>query len=252
MAFTYKLLRRKWKVRKVLYLLMLPELACTVALLVLFGIEQPDLYRTLFWQIGYDNGLNSDPNMILYAYANHVPLPTIPFVWSQTITNFNVAISVLSLFLILVKLIGYIVKVYYPIIGTFVSLGMTVLYAVSVYGQAGPDYADPQYPSPVAWYIRLSCDIATPYGAYSDCLMAKGTFGVTVLFMCIYLTNLGLGLWAMWPDKSLDMKDEDDEEELAGSAKQWEMQPQTPRTIPFTPRTQAFNTLDRKLPFRSN
>ena len=60
------------------------ELAALVPLLVIFGLAQPDLYRTTFWQIGFDNKLNSDPNMILYAYANFRPLPTVPLVWSST------------------------------------------------------------------------------------------------------------------------------------------------------------------------
>jgi hypothetical protein len=60
------------------------ELAGLIPLLVIFGISQPDLYRTKFWQIGFDKGFNSNPKMILYAYANHRPLPTIPFVWSQS------------------------------------------------------------------------------------------------------------------------------------------------------------------------
>lgn len=60
------------------------ELAGLVPLLVIFGIAQPDLYRSKMWQIGYDNGLNSNPNMILYAYANHRPLPTVPLIWSKT------------------------------------------------------------------------------------------------------------------------------------------------------------------------
>jgi len=62
---------------------MLLELAGLIPMLVLFGIAQPDLYRTKLWQIGFDNHFNSNPNMILYAYANHRPLPTVPFVWSQ-------------------------------------------------------------------------------------------------------------------------------------------------------------------------
>ena len=63
---------------------MVPELAGVIALLVLFGLQQPDSFRTRFWQIGFDNKLNSNPNMILYAYANYQPLPTVPFVWSRT------------------------------------------------------------------------------------------------------------------------------------------------------------------------
>lgn len=81
----YTIFRRPWTTGKRTHIpLMLGELVGTVACLVVFALAQPDLYRTLFWQIGYDNGWNSNPNMILYAYANHVPLPTVPFVWSQT------------------------------------------------------------------------------------------------------------------------------------------------------------------------
>ena len=81
-AMGYFLLHRKWRVRKPMYWLMVAELAGLVPMLVLFGIEQPDLYRTKFWRIGFMEGLNSNPNMILYAYANHRPLPKIPLVWS--------------------------------------------------------------------------------------------------------------------------------------------------------------------------
>jgi hypothetical protein len=80
----YKILHRKWRVKNPMYWLMIAELVGLVPILVLFGIEQPDLYRTRFWKIGHDMKLNSNPNMILYAYANHRPLPTIPLVWSQT------------------------------------------------------------------------------------------------------------------------------------------------------------------------
>lgn len=80
----YTIVRRKWPVSKTYYALMACELVGTVGCLVVFALEQPDLYRTLFWRIGYDNGWNSDPRMIIYAYSNHVPLPTVPFVWSQT------------------------------------------------------------------------------------------------------------------------------------------------------------------------
>lgn len=80
----YKIIRRKWRVKRPIWFLVVMELAALVPLLVLFGIQRPDLYRTRFWNIGFDMKMNSNPNMILYAYANHRPLPTIPFVWSQT------------------------------------------------------------------------------------------------------------------------------------------------------------------------
>lgn len=248
----YTIFRRPWRAKRPLYWGMVPELAGIIPLLVLFGVQQPDAFRTLFWRIGFENKLNSNPNMILYAYANHQPLPTIPFVWSQTLTSFNVAISILALFVLLAKMIATIMKVYYPIIGTFVGLCLTALFTVSVYGQAGPDYADSRYPSPVAWYIRYGCDIAEPYNAAKSCQMAKGTFAVTVYMLSIYVAQSAFAIWAMLPNKELDLEDSDDEDGYHGpkdKGEAVEMQPTQPQ-VPFTPRTQAFHTLDRKLPLR--
>jgi hypothetical protein len=64
--------------------LMVLELGGTVAALALFGIAEPNLFRTKLWQIGYDHGFNSSPKQILYAYANYRPIPKTPFVWSGT------------------------------------------------------------------------------------------------------------------------------------------------------------------------
>jgi hypothetical protein len=95
-------------------------------------------------------------------------------------TTFNMAISVTSLFVLLVKMIGFIMHVWQPIVGVFFSFALLALYATSIYGQAGPDYADPRYPSPSAWYIRKSCAAADAWNAHSSCVMAKATFGLTV------------------------------------------------------------------------
>ena len=73
---------KRWKQPKILLYLMVLELLGTVAALAMFGIAEPNLYRTRMWQIGYDNKFNSNPKQILYAYANHRPIPTTPFVWS--------------------------------------------------------------------------------------------------------------------------------------------------------------------------
>lgn len=99
------------------------------------------------------------------------------------LTNFNVAISVLSLFVLVAKLIGFIMRVWTPIVGVIFSTAMTALYTVSVYGQMGPDYYDPLRPSPIAWYIRYGCWPAEgfPNDAVRSCQLAKGTFAVTVI-----------------------------------------------------------------------
>ncbi|KAK4240870.1 hypothetical protein C8A03DRAFT_12863 [Achaetomium macrosporum] len=256
---SYRILRRPWRAKRPLYWGMVPELAGTIACLVLFAVQRPDAFRTTFWRIGFENHLNSDPNMIIYAYANFRPLPKIPFVWSQTLTDFNVAISIVSLFILLAKMIATIMKVFYPIFGVIIGLSLTALYATSIGGQAGPDYADPRYPSPVPWYIRMGCDIAKPYGAVKSCYLAKGAFAVTVFMLTVYVCQSAFAIWAMLPNKELDMEDDSDDEDYGPSQKDKakgvavsvEMQPTPPaQQVPFTPRTQAFRTLDRKLPLR--
>lgn len=80
--WSYKPFVRKWRKRAPMFWIMIPELAGTVALLVLFAIAQPDLFRTQLWEVGYVWGFNSDPNIVVYAKANHKPHPDVPFVWS--------------------------------------------------------------------------------------------------------------------------------------------------------------------------
>lgn len=87
----------------------------------------------------------------------------------------------LSLFVLLAKLIAFIMRVWTPILGVVFSLAMSVLYVVSVYGQMGPDYYDPAHPSPVAWYIRYGCGPARGFAnnAVGSCQMAVGTYAAT-------------------------------------------------------------------------
>lgn len=93
------------------------------------------------------------------------------------------AISIVSLFTLLGKMIMVIMKVYYPIFGLGVGVILTALYSVSVYGQMGPDNLDPRYPSAIPWYIKESCSIAAKYRIGNKCIMAKATFAVTVIFL---------------------------------------------------------------------
>ena len=75
-------LSRQWKWPKVIWGLFVLEFPFTVAVLALFGIASPNLYRTLLWKEGSKNGWNSDPTDELYAAANYRPY-TRPLVWSQ-------------------------------------------------------------------------------------------------------------------------------------------------------------------------
>ena len=57
------------------------EMPLSVAALALYGIASPDLYRTQFWQEGSNHGWNSNPNQLIYAYANYKPISP-PLPWS--------------------------------------------------------------------------------------------------------------------------------------------------------------------------
>lgn len=100
-------------------------------------------------------------------------------VFYYRLTDFNVAISVVSLFFLLAKVISYIMRVWFPIVATFINVCLVALYAVSTYGQIGPDYTDDRYPSPAAWYFRYGCDMAKPYGSYKSCQIAQSSLGIT-------------------------------------------------------------------------
>jgi len=257
------LISRQWKWPKVLIALMIFELAGTVAALAMFGIAQPDLYRTKLWQVGADHGFNSSPNQILYAFANHRTPPKTPFVWSKTITDYNVAISVLSTFILLVKAVLFVLHVWYPLLGTITNAAITALWIVSMYGQMGPDHSDPRHPSSIAWYITKSCDFAKQSGNTHGCVLAKSTFAITVIMAAVFFLNFLLGVWSLFPTAHQraankvevdDMQMTKESPASVNSGREWEMKNvarQQPATVPYTPRTLAFNTLDRQLPLRS-
>ncbi|GAP85336.2 putative succinate-semialdehyde dehydrogenase [Rosellinia necatrix] len=246
-----------------MWIMMLVELALTVTLLVLTALAQPDTYRTELWKAGYQLGFNSSPNYRTFEQANGKPKSPIPFVWSSTLTDYNVAIAIISLFFLITKLIAFIMDFWLPIIVLPINIAFVGLYAASLGGQAGPDYLDPSRPSRVAWYIAKPCSVAASHKIQGFCTSAKGTFAAFSLMFVVTLVNLGLTIWAMLPNerdkRDWDSDDEDDEPLGAGAGSNrkgsaWEMQsmPTTPRTglMPYTPRTTAFNTLDKKNPAR--
>lgn len=79
---------RTWRYPKVMLALIILEFPITVALLTLFGIADPDTYRTKLWQNGADQGFNGDPSIIMYAQANYRDIE-IPMVWSRLYVTFR-------------------------------------------------------------------------------------------------------------------------------------------------------------------
>lgn len=247
---------KRWKTPRVMYGLLITEAIFTVAALALFGIAAPNTYRTKLWEDGSLNGFNSNPNIVVFAYANHRPIPKVPMVWRQFITNWNVVISVLSLFILLVESILFVVKLFYPLLSLIVHVILTALWAVSVYGQAGPDKADPERPSSTPWYLRKSCSVAREPSNVQYCQQAKATFAVTVLMLVLFVVHIPLAMYSMFPlQRSKDASDGYSESNVSithtspdsyvSSDKPWEMGavPKAPLKSPATPRTMAFNTL---------
>ncbi|KAI9792140.1 MAG: hypothetical protein M1833_001254 [Piccolia ochrophora] len=271
-------LSKTWKTPRVVLGLFIAEFAGTVAALALFGIAAPDMYRTALWKDGARNGFNSDPAQILYAYANYRPIPKTPLVWSSLITNYNVIIAVFSMFILLIKAVLNVMHLFYPIISLIVHLAITALWAVSVYGQAGPDKSDPKHPSSVPWYLAKSCSVVFDQRNLHNCKMAKSVFAVTVVMLAIFVAHIPLALYSLFTKKGKKHSRNASEDSQAvmtkespdseySYAKRWELGavprtpteyrgksregPQSPMT-PVTPRTQAFNRLNHPLPLRSS
>lgn len=74
-------------------------------------------------------------------------------------------------------------RIWYPLLSTLASTALVALYTVSVYGQVGPDHSDPRYPAPAAWYFRYGCDMAKPYGQFTNCKIAQASLFITLYML---------------------------------------------------------------------
>ncbi|KAL8814828.1 MAG: hypothetical protein Q9223_005982 [Gallowayella weberi] len=275
----YATIPRQWKFPKAILYLFAVELIIEIAALALYGIAQPDLYRTKLWQEGSDHGWNSNPNSIIYDYANYRPsivcptpntyfsklpsaVPTeespLTQLWNRnSITNFNVVIAVLSLFLLLCKGIMYICHVFHPIFSTPIHAALVALYAVSIHAQSASDMSDPDHPQPGApWYITKSCGAPVKPSLQGYCKQAKGSFAVTIMLCALFSIYLVLSLYSLLAPTSAAIRHRKlstTSSDLESQQRPWEMtHVQTPPTpgglqSPMTPRTTAFNTLSGKM-----
>jgi hypothetical protein len=130
--------------------------------------------------------------------VNGVPSVT-PLVWSlllvspwcptrnanlSSVTKFNLTISLLTVFILLVKSIAVIMNVMYPIVSLLVHGLQLGLWAYSVHGQTAPDTSDPEHPNYGApWYITKPCSVSKLPQDVGYCEQAKASF-----FVAIFLT----------------------------------------------------------------
>jgi Ca2+/Na+ antiporter len=191
----------------------------------------------------------------------------------SSITNFNIVIVVLSMFLMLVKSIMYMLHVWPPILSAFVHAVLVALYTVSVYYQASPDNSDPERQSngPV-WYITKNCNVAHNPKNVHYCTQAKASFAATCAALGIFTIYFGFATWSCFPSKSQQIEYAErkkareekwsrleamHEEAKAAQGGEYPV-PDTPGVQrglnPMTPRTLAFNQLGgtRDLPLRNH
>ncbi|KAF1984180.1 hypothetical protein K402DRAFT_465315 [Aulographum hederae CBS 113979] len=251
---------RHWRIPKAIWVLFIVEFPLTIALLTIFGIASPNTYRTKLWQEGADHGFNSDPLVVLYSYANYRPVKT-PIVWSSFMTEFNLVISVISMFLLLTKVVLHVLHLFWPII-SFVCHGLLVgLFSYSIYVQTAPDVSDPKHPNNGApWYIMKNCNFSSTSEIKGFCEQAKAGFAVTVVMLALFVVNLLLAIWSNFTARKSTTRDSDSIRETksgysyspqseAAAEQQWEFQTlQRPEEAgglrnPMTPRSKAFQDL---------
>ncbi|KAL1958193.1 hypothetical protein VTO42DRAFT_5048 [Malbranchea cinnamomea] len=226
--------------------LLICEFPVTVALLALFGIASPDLYRTRLWQDGADNGFNSSPQRMIYELANYRPYTT-PKVWSQFITSYNLVISVLSMFFLLVKSTLFILNLFYPPFSIIVHIALVVLYSVSAAYQGGKDMSDPEHPQPgPPWYITKNCNVASDPNNIGYCQQAKSAFACTIIAIAIFAAHLVLAVISCFPTAEIRAKQQErlERHRALEELKSLKSPMYPDHGLIMTPRTTAFNQLN--------
>ncbi|KAH7131433.1 hypothetical protein B0J13DRAFT_104470 [Dactylonectria estremocensis] len=174
---------------KLSFTLLALELAASVTAVVLFGLAYPDRFRSKLWSNGGVEGWNSNPNLRIYFYANHVEPPEIPLIWSQRLTDSNLAIAILSFVIFFARTVMAHLD-YLPRYATVLyDTLLAILWIVSVSGQASGDFSDPDHPSAHAWYLTRGCAESWT-GTRSYCHVAQASFAISILAALLYCGRL--------------------------------------------------------------
>lgn len=191
----------------------------------------------------------------------------------RSITNFNVVIAVLSMFIMLVKAIMYMLHVFPPVLSAIVHGIILALYSVSIAYQASSDTSDPLHPqNGPPWYVTKPCSVTRNKSLVGYCRQAKASFACTCAALGIFGLYFILSVWSCFPSKA--QREEYEERKRLQAEKYAGLEtipdsktgrasvrypvPDTPGfqggLNPMTPRTLAFNTLGgtKDLPLRSH
>lgn len=168
----------RWKHVWLLRSLFVFEFLLLTALLGLIGYANPDTFTTKLRLDGALNGFNSSPAISTGAST--------PYVWTTTLTKYNLSLSVASFLLFVVQGALYILEFYVPVVAVVLKAALMGAWGFSVHSQSGSDYTDSKHPSPSPWYLRKSCDVVYYQSNKNYCHEAKATFGISVMLLACY------------------------------------------------------------------
>ena len=94
-------------------------------------------------------------------------------------------ISILSMFIMLTKVVMFVLHSWLPILSVFVHAVLIVIYAIGVRNQATPDVTDmtaPNLSKNLPWYLEKGCSFASQQN-YGYCMQARASFAVTCVLL---------------------------------------------------------------------
>ena len=102
----------------------------------------------------------------------------------DSITDYNLVLSVLSTFFMITKAAVHVLRIWYPPLSVIVHAGLFALYIASAAYQAGSDTSDPKHPQRgPPWYITKQCSVASNPDNVGYCQQAKVLFAFTIIIM---------------------------------------------------------------------
>lgn len=104
---------------------------------------------------------------------------------TYSMTEYNVVMSVLSMFVLLVKTAMFVLHAFLPALSVFAHMILIIVYAIGVRNQATPDLSDKNVPhlcKTLPWYLEKGCSSA-PQNMKGYCLQARASFAVACVML---------------------------------------------------------------------
>ncbi|KAI1415448.1 hypothetical protein F5Y13DRAFT_144430 [Hypoxylon sp. FL1857] len=159
------------------------EFGLVIITMSLLCCAYPERFRKTLWEIGGENGWNSNPRLRIYFYANYQQPPEIPLVWAQRLSESNLAISVLSTAICSARITLSCFNVAPGFSRLFDAMNDMLLsgfWMYSVAAQSSSDLTDPDHLSLRPWYLEKSCSILNS-SVIEVCFLAKACFAFSIL-----------------------------------------------------------------------